>query len=126
MTLPLNLSGITWLLPKAVWELEAPDTCAAPAATPSPTEPGADSPAAGTSCADETAAAGPRRVFKGYTYEARVNWLFAETPLSRPWQTDPGDEAARRSREARAAARDDAQPSAPTAPASGDDATGAP
>lgn len=94
--LPVMLTGVVWLVPKAVWEPE-------PVPPPSPVDP-ADGDAA-TASHDATPPDGAcapgadqRLVFKGYIYETRVNWHYADTPLSTPWQASDVDEAQRRNR----------------------------
>ena len=84
MSLPIDLRGGLWFIPKAIWEWEE-----VPSATPSaetanlaPSAPQSSSePDAGVPACEGT----KRLVFKGYTYEASYHYVFADSPLSRPW-----------------------------------------
>jgi len=94
--LPVMLTGVVWFVPKAVWEPE-PIPPAPPPTVADGTCPGSSNDAESAASA---AASGTeqRLVFKGYVYETRINWQYADTPLSTPWQAGDVDEAQRRNR----------------------------
>lgn len=115
MTLPINMSGVVWFAPRALWAWEADPTPPPPPPAESAPSCSATEPAGATAARADAAPEGPRRlVFKGYAYDTRVNWVFADGPLIRPWQADELDESLRRRRTAPAAPAAAADPPAPT------------